>query len=160
MKRLNLNYLINQLIPFVLRRPKMVSWLLACLKPLEPLNDSFQQFAEETPINATYNGQTIILQYALNWIFGTPQGTIWIENVNNTLTTTYIFTNAESQPERYIYLASEAAVPTHIYQNQEFSTSEDFIVHIPTAMASFQGFVRIVVDRIKIAGTYYIVNTY
>lgn len=128
---------IYRLLPPLLRREKMVSWLAALVKPLSQLHSSpsivhpvrypvcltipipsFLSFRAHVNLSMSFNGQTIVLERLLNLHYfngfdtyqtkGTQGYWIWIEDLTNDLEYKFVFLKYESQPVP-LYLLSDYA---------------------------------------------------
>lgn len=63
---INFDKTINQLIPHYLGGRKIILYLQALMKPLQVLNDTFNEWAKETRIEASMTSQVIRLEWFLN----------------------------------------------------------------------------------------------
>jgi hypothetical protein len=64
--RININRLVNQLVPHYLGGRKLVLYLQAILSPLDSLNKKWKEWADTKRIEATMTSQVIILEHFLN----------------------------------------------------------------------------------------------
>jgi len=74
----NLNKLIIWLLPISLRKSKVVSYLVALIKPIQNLYVNFLYFRNQQLYDAEINGQTIKLERVLNDTFDVVERRIYI----------------------------------------------------------------------------------
>lgn len=133
-------------------------FLAALVKPLQTASDSLDDFETEYRKRARFNGQKIILQEALNDIFGVTG--IYIEHNQDIGENLYFYEEAELSPV-YFYEESEND-PVYFFEPSEVTMDYDFTVFIPTGIhtAELERRVRAEVNLYKIAGTTFNIDTY
>jgi hypothetical protein len=67
--RINTDRLINQLVPHYLGGRRIILFLQSCLQPLNSLNESWKEWANEKRMEAAMTSQIILLEYYLNHKF-------------------------------------------------------------------------------------------
>jgi hypothetical protein len=137
-------------------------YISALLKPLQTNTDSLKTFETENKKRAKFNGQKIVLQEALNNIFGVSVAPFILVEINPGIGgNTYFFEPAELQSV-YFSEASELA-PINMYEASELTSVEyDFKVRIPVGIhsAELERRVRAETTLYKLAGTKFIIETY
>ncbi len=129
--------LATQLLPSLLRRPRLVAWLAALLSPLEMLYQDFVAYQRATFRELAYSSQTLVFEGALNDQFDPYTRRIRIVNQEVELTPLYLNFRDENQPdEKFIGFTVEGRPFRYCYQYTEFDTQLDFIVRVPSALRS------------------------
>lgn len=151
------------MIDFVLQIGTSIKeFLAALLFPLQSLTTSMDSFDTLIKKTAKFNGQKMVLEAALNYLFYiTTDPKIKVENAfadgdqiyfynNPEITKQYFFNDAELDP-LYLYNSAELTLQTY-----------DFIVLIPTSLhtAELERRVQSETTLIKLAGTRFIIQTY
>jgi|ADGO01.1.fsa_nt_gi hypothetical protein len=137
-------------------------YLSALLKPLQTNTDSLKSFETEYTKRSKFNGRKMVLQAALNDIFGISISPfIIIEWNRNTSVNTYFFEPEENNPIFFYDSLEEQS----IYMNDESELSSidyDFKVLIPAAIhtTELERRVRAETELYKLAGTRFIIETY
>lgn len=67
--RINMNRLVNQLIPHYIGGRRIILFLQSCLQPLQTLNEKWQEWANNMRLEAVMTSQIILLEYYLNHKF-------------------------------------------------------------------------------------------
>lgn len=67
--RINMNRLINQLVPHYLGGRRAILFLQSCMQPLNSLNQKWKVWADEKRLEASMTSQVILLEYYLNHKF-------------------------------------------------------------------------------------------
>lgn len=75
---------IIQLLPVLLRKPKHVQWLMACITPVKLMLNELQTFIDTTVEKSKYSAQTHVFSYFLRTKFNALYPTI--VNTNNNAT--------------------------------------------------------------------------
>lgn len=88
---------ITRYLPSVLRTTQRVAWLFSLMKPVKDLHDSFLSWMSEKREEASYTGQTIVVEYILNKRYPDADGLIYIDNVFANREKTYIHDISESE---------------------------------------------------------------
>lgn len=134
MYALDINKLVNWLLPQAVRKQRMVAWLKVLLRPVVGLHNRFSVFASSTATYVRITGQKRIMEYYINRFFPDP-GTIYITDAT-AVTPLFIFLESENHP---VYL------PTFITGAQD-----DFIVDVPISLMPSEGAIRAWVDKYKL----------
>lgn len=64
--RINMNRLVNQLVPHYLGGRRIILFLQSCLQPLNSLNKQWKEWADERRLEAAMTSQVILLEHYLN----------------------------------------------------------------------------------------------
>ncbi|GAA4354198.1 hypothetical protein GCM10023185_15660 [Hymenobacter saemangeumensis] len=132
--RLDFFALVRQLVPVMLRKPRLLAWLYALLAPLRGQYTIFIDFEAQTRRELSYNGQKMVFERALNLRFDPFLRRIRIVNADTELLPEYDYNRVEEHlPEQFMYLANEhpPASWEFDYFYQEFVTQLDFMVRVP-----------------------------
>lgn len=132
--------LIRRDVPFAVRKPKMLAYLLALISPVITLYNRFLGFRSSTDLDLLVTGQVRILRYHINQRFdlGFERIEILDGDDNNIL---YIFLESENQP---VFL------PQFISGN-----TVDFIVRVPQDLAGLENQIKDFLNRFKLASKRY-----
>jgi hypothetical protein len=137
-------------------------FLSSLVKPLQTNTDSLDDFETEYKKRAKFNGQKIVLQAALNNIFGVLSAPFIIIETNPDIGfNTYFYESSELSP-LYFYESSETD-PVYFFESSELNTEDfDFKVLIPSGIhtAELERRVRAETNLYKLAGTRFIIETY
>lgn len=137
-------------------------FLSALVKPLQTQTDGLKTFETDQTKRAKFNGRKIVLQAALNDIFGvTADPFILVETYQGIGRNTYFFEASESAP---VYLSEPSENdPVYFYEDAELGEQDyDFKVLIPAGIytAELERRVRAEVNLYKLAGPKFIIETY
>jgi hypothetical protein len=137
-------------------------FISSLVEPLQNSSNSLDNFDTEYRKRAKFNGQKIVLQAALNDIFGVVAPPwIIVENNASAGQNTYFYEPSESSPV-YFYEPLEND-PVYFYEPGELLNPEyDFKVKIPVGIhtAELERRVRAEVNTYKVVGTRFIIETY
>ncbi|MCF8465641.1 MAG: hypothetical protein K9G41_12415 [Flavobacteriales bacterium] len=162
--------------------PKTLAWMRVLLSPLVAVHAAF--LVDRTRVNreATYNCQTMVLERALNLRYygataeywhsnaaPTANGHIYIENVSNSVPSTFIYYDVENQVNPYIKYDSEGVVydidgvpipDVYTYYDSEYQIQYDFIVWVPVTLIFDMNEMRAFLDLYVFGGITYTILTY
>ena len=139
--------LVQQLCGTLLRKTKRVAWLVACLKPLRDLQDSFLEYTDMKSYEVKWNGQTIKLENLLIDKFGPG---IFITNHILELNGAFI---GENQDNSFFIGAA--------YDNSQFIdvtysiSGKNFTVSVPSAIVFTLSEMEAFINKYKLSGTTY-----
>lgn len=161
--RINTDRLVNQLVPHYLGGRRMILFLQSLLQPLNTLNKTWKEWADEKRIEAALTSQVIMLEYFLNrkfkkYLADTSQPIIISDGEVNG--TPMYWQSANSVDDVVLYNASEKKdTQTFRWKDEKLVSSDvSFIVSCPavnteiisetelTAMISYY------VEKYRIAG--------
>ena len=123
-----------QLLPALLRKPRLTGWLQALLYPLRQLYAGFLLYADRARVELAYNSQTIVFEKALNDRFDPTGRRIIIQNSDTELAPLYLNYKSEGQPDKYLRYAVEGPPWAYLYNIAEFATQTDFTVRVPVVL--------------------------
>jgi hypothetical protein len=137
-------------------------FLAALVKPLQTNTDLLDDFEAQETKRATWNGQKIVLEAALNDLFGiTVAPFIYIEMNRSVATNTYFYQPSEFIPV-YFSQPSEND-PVYLSQESELSAVDyDFTVFIPVGIhtAELERRVRAETNLYKVVGPNFDIQTF
>lgn len=156
---LDTDMLGKQMLPPFLRKDKMLAWVRVLLAEVGVLNTLLLNYRTATRDAISYNGQTMVLEAALNARYEDAAGGIYIQNdagINS-----YVFYGSENQGSwGYTYFGSEPEEPTYTYFGSESVQDYDFIVMVPAATTYNESEMRGYVNNYRIAGKTFSIETY
>lgn len=173
---INIIQLIHRTLSYDLRKSVNIAFIYALNWPLNSVSVSFDDFTRQRKRNAKYNGQKMVLERMLNlYYFGqdkwataadpTASGGIYIEQAAGNVDKMYVFNKSEGSTSDWIFKKSETlptgALRSYIFKKSELSNFVfDFKVRIPSSFIYNENELRGLVDRYKLAGKQYTIETY
>lgn len=147
--------LVRNLIPAMLRRPRLLAWLESITSPVAALYRQFLLYRSTVLRQLSYNGQTILLEKALNDTFDPAFRRIRVVNAVGELAPTYVNFVREQQPNPTVYLVNEPDYqPLYLYSQAAFNSQVDFTVYAPGLGSQATG-LHALIRRLKRAMTNY-----
>jgi hypothetical protein len=135
MYALDINILINWLLPAAVRKVAMLHFLNALLVGVRKLNETFVMFTAKTRYDLRVTGQVRSLEFHLNRIFDPiPQAINITASVSGSQL--FIFLESENQPLHLPVFISGA--------------SSDFTVHLPNNLPPQEAAIRAFLDKHKL----------
>ena len=122
---------LKSLIPPALRNPKFLALAYGLASPMEDVLDTYNEVAGIARRMVRYNGQTMVLEQALNDTFPDGNGTIRIITPGGTMVRTVIWQLQENQKNPFLYSTSEGNPPRYLYNRAEWRRTNHFIIQIP-----------------------------
>ncbi|GAA4349758.1 hypothetical protein GCM10023185_06720 [Hymenobacter saemangeumensis] len=159
--------LATQLLPPLLRKPKLRAWVGSLLSPLRQQHAAFLLYAAQARRELSYNSQTMAYEKALNDRFDPNGQRIWIENSDRELKPLYLNFTAENQEAKPVYSRAECPPWQYIYSQADFNSQLDFIVRVPPvllpsnnppAAAELTAQLHARIQRFRLAGKRYAVR--
>lgn len=147
--RLDVPRLSVLLLPSLLRRPRLVAWLASLTSPVAGLYQEFLSYRLATLQELAYNGQTALLEKALNDKIDSSLRRIVIRNSTNYLDPLYINFKREIQPSVFATSKVEGR-PLYPHRASDFANQVGFIVYAPGLNAKDYP-LNILIRRFKIA---------
>lgn len=137
-------------------------FITSLLAPLQTMTDGMKTFETQEVKRAKWNGQKIVLQAALNDLFGvTSAPFIIIETNQDPSQNTYFYEQSENVP---VYFTEESENdPLYFFESSEPPIEDyDFKVLIPTGIhtAELERQVIAQTKLYKLAGPKFLVETY
>ena len=152
--------LIDNLLPWFLRKPVMKAWIKALIAPVATLYAQFIIFIDKKRWEASITGQVAVLEIMLNKEFYNDESlrNIFISD-NDLDERVYLFNLAESQEPTYLYNISEVIEPPFITNSDE-RTATDFTVWVPSNLVFDMNYMTGLVKKFKMAGPVFDIKTY
>lgn len=149
------------MLPVELRKPRLISLLIALLWPLISLWEFFRDFITYIIEEIGKNGQVIVLEKLLNDAFDTILRRIYITDATQA-ESTGVFLVAEQQVDPDVYLVTEIppGVGMQLFTTQEIMVGDDFIVWIPIGLLFDFSLLNALLQKYKIAGVKYRIQYY
>lgn len=140
-------------------KPKHIAWVYSCLHVMELMHNSFLEYREQKLLELSYNGQTMMLEYALNNTYPEAAGLIYIDNQTINNDSVYINFLSESDEPNYIYFLSEN-VDQYVGYLSEGTLSVDFVVYYPNTFAPDRNQMAAFIKKYAVAGKRFILKIY
>jgi len=141
---------------------QLKDFLSALVKPLQTNTDLLLTFETQVIKEAHWNGRKIVLQAALNDLFGiTSTPFIYIEWNRAISTNTYFYRRSENTPV-YFNRKSENDPVVFFRRSETVAIDYDFIVWIPSGIftSEVERRIRSYTNIYKLAGPSFITNSY
>ncbi|MGE0635977.1 MAG: hypothetical protein AB7G44_05005 [Bacteroidia bacterium] len=150
---------------------KTMAWLRVLISPIEYVHTQFLAFRDIVNREASYNGQVMVMERMLNiqyydadaWASPpdpTAGGRIWIAHTLSSLPSNYLFYQSEGQEPPYIYYDSENQQPVYVYYEQEYYSAVAFTIMVPVSLTFNQDEMKARINKLRIAGFNYTIQTY
>ncbi|GGF22167.1 hypothetical protein [Hymenobacter cavernae] len=149
--RLNIEALLTSLLPALLRQKRMVAWIQALHLPLLSLYEQFIEHVKRSTTELSYNGQTMMLEKALNDRFDPGFRRIKIINSDTELEPVYLNFVSEQQPAPALYLDNEGEPLLYINAWNEYTNQVGFTVQVPRSLAPKQASLQARIKQLKLA---------
>ncbi|TGE23564.1 hypothetical protein [Hymenobacter metallicola] len=143
--------LLTSLLPSLLRRPKMIAWLQVLHTPLLDLYEQFAQHVATTATELSYNGQTMLLEKALNDRFDPVFTRIRIINSDTDLSPVYLNFVSEQQPMPISYFAYEGEPLLYMASWIDFMNQTGFTVRVPRSLENQEAPLQARIKQLKLA---------
>jgi len=139
----------------------MIDWCHSLIWSLQVVMASNASWEEEIRRRALYNGGKMVLQDALNTIFGLTPNEIIVETQSEVAYKTFTYNESENIPI-YSYNESESSPPIYLFNDSEAVDDFDFLVLVPVGIytAELDRRIRAEVNLYKTAGKSFDVITY
>ena len=128
---------IENLTPHFWRTSKLLAYLRSMIQPVQDISDDLLDLQNETTAFLSYTGQHLALEAYLNDTYDITLRRIFItENDIAAVDPISIYLSGESTSAPLeLYLSGEAAIaPVGIYLSDEGVVSDNFTVHLPSAI--------------------------
>jgi len=154
------NKFVVERIPEDVRVPEVIQYLLCLIVPIVWLYDRFVAFRNYINYTLTITPQVVFIEMMLNNRYDTLLRRIYLRDGVD-YNAIYFYTRAEAKP-KYFYARSEVAMPKrYIYSRGEASAiTYDFIVFVPSDISLDSDEIRSLIDAYKLAGKYYLIQTF
>lgn len=129
MFNVNFTYLINLLLPPILRQLRMISWLKLITSYLKTIYDEYIVLRTIKLFDINFNGQLMYIEKKLQLEFDCNG--IYIDD-GELIPISYLWNLSENQPPLYIYnIGDPLFEDLFIFNNIEYITEADFVIYIP-----------------------------
>lgn len=165
--KINVDRLVNQLVPHYLGGRRLILFLQSCLKPLQTANDRWVEWVQEKKVEASLTSQVILMEYYLNKkfkkYFKDQDKCIIISDGTVSGVPIYFQSAGENIFKFVLYNENENGKKQPFQWQNEKSSSNDvsFIVFCPYVNTSIitekelTGMISYVIDKYKVAGKSY-----
>lgn len=165
--KINVDRLVNQLVPHYLGGRRLILFLQSCLKPLQTANDRWVEWVQEKKVEASLTSQVILMEYFLNKkfkkYFKDQDKCIIISDGTAPGVPIYFQSAGENISKFVLYNENENGKKQPFQWQNEKSSSNDvsFIVFCPYVNTSIitekelTGMISYVIDKYKVAGKSY-----
>lgn len=110
----------------------VIDFVGALLKPLQTNSDILEALNNNLLARSYYNGQKMVLQKALNTIFGLAANTIIVETNRSIVNGLYFYNSVELSP---VYFSNQAEnSPVYFGNAAEYTFANSFVVKIPVGI--------------------------
>jgi hypothetical protein len=139
------------LLASVLRQPVHLAWLRALHRPVVELYGWFADFVATSRTELSYNGQTLMLEKALNDRFDPVFRRIKIINSDTELSPVYLNFVAELQPPVPVYFVAENEAPLYLDKWVNYTNQVGFTVQLPRSLRPQEVAVQARIKQLKLA---------
>lgn len=165
--KIDVDRLVNQLVPHYLGGRRLILFLQSCLKPLQTANDRWVEWVQEKKVEASLTSQVILMEYYLNKkfkkYFKDQDKCIIISDGTVPGVPIYFQSAGENISKFVLYNENENGKKQPFQWQNEKSSSNDvsFIVFCPNVNTSIitekelTGMISYVIDKYKVAGKSY-----
>lgn len=165
--KINVDRLVNQLVPHYLGGRRLILFLQSCLKPLQTANDRWVEWVQEKKVEASLTSQVILMEYYLNKkfkkYFKDKDKRIIISDGTVPGVPIYFQSAGENISKFVLYNEDENGKKQPFQWQNEKSSSNDvsFIVFCPYVNTNIitekelSGMISYVIDKYKVAGKSY-----
>lgn len=148
---LDLGALEPQLLPYLLRRPRLLAFARALTQPAAELYATWLRYTIQTRHELSYNGQTLQLERALNDKFDPTLRRIQIINTQTYAVPVYLNFIREQEAETYVYSAAEGLPGLYLLTYAEQIGQVGFTVRVPAVLRPQELALRTRINQLKIA---------
>jgi hypothetical protein len=154
-------FIVNYL-PIQKRTPVRIAFLKTILSVLIDIWNTYVAWRNETIIKANTSGETISIEWYLNYIVGASIGDIYIETAGVSGASVGL---QVAEPLVYVDAGIEASEPTEYYavglpgEGSVFGT-KTFAVYVPNAYMAYIDKIKAAVNSYKAAGKSYLIIEY
>jgi hypothetical protein len=149
--RFALPTLLKTLLPSLLRQPLQLAWLRALHRPVVDVYAWLADFVATSRTELSYNGQTLMLEKALNDRFDPVFRRIKIINSDTELSPVYLNFVAEQQPPVPVHFEAEGAAPLYLDKWVNYTNQVGFTVQLPRSLRPQEVAVQARIKQLKLA---------
>ncbi len=131
MRRININGFIAELIPFQIRKPRIVAFVRALCSPLNAINVAFEEFQSQNNLLLSHNAQVASLEHFINERLADELFTsVIVRTENDKKTVLYRFYKYEAETVTYAKFKSEEGIPTFCFNQADRFGTYDFVIDV------------------------------
>ena len=136
------------------------SWLYSLIQPIIELYAIFSSYRIQALYTLSFTGQVIYLEKLLNDTFNNGGTEIFIEDGILKIAP-FLFNTAEDADPFYVFNTAETNEENlYLYNTAEYTGNLDFIVKVPTALVFDENQMKSLINKYKLAGKNYTIQTY
>lgn len=152
---INYRKLVVWLVPQLLRKARMVAWLMALVSPMVWIYNQLLGLRKIILYKLTITPQVVYLEKMLNDRYDTSDRRIYI-NDGQEYTSLPVFQREEAKPVFMFRKTEEGVLQTLLYTKSETAQfTYDFIIHIPVFVSFDVNELTALVNSYKLAGKSY-----
>lgn len=162
MYSLDIDNLVIKRTPPDLRLPKYVAWMQNMLCPMQMVNDDFVSTVDRLKEELSINGQTMVLEWALNNKWPDAAGGIQIDNTPDHKPRYYVWAKSENQGFLAFVRSKDEGypAPAYLYGKDEYSVENDFTVRVPATLDFDEDEMKAFINKYKLADKRYKIEIY
>lgn len=158
--KVSLGKFIFMLFPRKWQTAIMMAWLRCIVKPLIRLGSELDIFRKSNIYRLLRGPQVVHIECVLNDRWDAEERRIYIVD-GSAYEPLYIYRDAEGKQAPYIYLEAEGEQAPYIYTEAEINAvGIDFIIRIPVTIVFDMNELKALVDRYRLPGKVYIIETF
>lgn len=146
------------LLPPVLRKKRLFSFLCVLLLPAYLILQAFQVFRKQSNSNMNINGQVIYIEKILNDTFFLKNKEIYLSDIPDRQL--YMYTRNEGTQVLFHQRNEEDMQRLYIQQRGEGNMNGNYIVNVPSFLSDKVDEIQRIVEKYKPSGRKYILNIY
>lgn len=140
--------------------PITKAWLYSLIQPIIELYAIFSSYRIQALYTLSFTGQVIYLEKLLNDTFNNGGTEIFIEDGILKIAP-FLFNTAEDADPFYVFNTAETSEANlYLYNTAEYTGNLDFIVKVPTALVFDDNHMKSLINKYKLAGKNYTIQTY
>lgn len=162
MRQYNIHWkgVVKLLVKYRLNKPKRRAGLYALIYPIIWLYAAFYNYLMGLVYELSKTSQVVHIEAALNDRWDAGLRRIYITDATS-LQPVVVYRHSESKTPPYIYQEAEAEPPPYIYTDAELNAlGPDFIVMVPNFIVFDMDELVALVNKYKLVGKFFIVQTF
>jgi hypothetical protein len=160
------NFVIEglKLVPIKLRFGRQKAWVESLLQPLKSFQSIVTSRASSWNYEMRFNGQVMYIEHYLNDILDNGERRIFINDpFDFEPLMAHVFNKIEGRETLVVYNKSEGvSTNTFVYNANEFDNAPDFVVNVPSDIASLysSAYIKSLVNKYRLAGKRYTIEIF
>lgn len=131
MRRVSISGFIGELIPFQIRKPKLVAFVRAICAPLNAINIDFELFQTQNNLLLSHNAQVASLEHFINERLADELFTsVVVRTENDKKAVLYRHFKYEAETVTYARFKSETGTPTYCFNQADRFGTHDFVIDV------------------------------